>query len=152
MLNRCVTIEAISATTHADRRKPASETGKSATGMNATTRVQNRLPVGLRICVNQQLRRWSGPACLTGSPFSASVNGEQSTREASMRLVYLIVIVLLAAAAVVFVVQNRDPLTISFLGFSVSAPVAILSAVMYCLGAVTGGSLFALLRHSVRKL
>jgi uncharacterized integral membrane protein len=77
---------------------------------------------------------------------------EQSTREASMRLAYLIVIVLFAVAAIVFVVQNRDPLTISFLGFSVSAPVAVLSAIMYVLGAVTGGSLFALLRHSVRKL
>jgi lipopolysaccharide assembly protein A len=75
-----------------------------------------------------------------------------STREASMRLVYLIVIVLFVAAAIVFVAQNRDPLTISFLGFSVSAPVAILSGIMYFLGAVTGGSLFALLRHSVRKL
>jgi uncharacterized integral membrane protein len=69
-----------------------------------------------------------------------------------MRLVYLIVIVLLAAAAIVFVAQNVDPMTISFLGFSVSAPVAILSAIMYFLGALTGGSLLALLRHSVRKL
>jgi uncharacterized integral membrane protein len=69
-----------------------------------------------------------------------------------MRLVYLIVIVLLAAAAIVFVAQNRDPMTISFLGFSVSAPVAALSAIMYFLGALTGGSLLALLRHSVRKL
>jgi uncharacterized integral membrane protein len=69
-----------------------------------------------------------------------------------MRLVYLIVIVLFALAAIVFVVQNQDPLTISFLAFSVSAPVAILSAIMYFLGAVTGGSLFALLRHSVRKM
>ena len=69
-----------------------------------------------------------------------------------MRLVYLIVIVLFVAAAIVFVVQNRELLTITFLGFSVSASVAVLSAIMYCLGAVTGGSLFALLRHSVRNL
>jgi len=69
-----------------------------------------------------------------------------------MRLVYLIIIVLFAVAAIVFVVQNQEPLTISFLEFSVSAPVAVLSAIMYFLGAVTGGSLFGLLRHSVRKL
>jgi uncharacterized integral membrane protein len=69
-----------------------------------------------------------------------------------MRLVYLIVIVLFVAAAIVFVVQNRDTLTISFLGLSVSAPVAVLSTIMYLLGAVTGSSLYALLRHSVRKL
>jgi len=32
-----------------------------------------------------------------------------------MRLVYLILIILFAAAAVVFVIQNRDTVTISFL-------------------------------------
>jgi lipopolysaccharide assembly protein A len=69
-----------------------------------------------------------------------------------MRWVYLILIILFAAAALVFIVQNRDPLTISFLEFSVSAPVAVLSIIMYFLGALTGSSLLALLRHSVRRL
>lgn len=69
-----------------------------------------------------------------------------------MRWVYLIMIILFAAAAFVFIVQNREPLTISFLEFSVSAPVAVLSIIMYFLGTVTGGSLWALLRHSVRRL
>jgi hypothetical protein len=38
----------------------------------------------------------------------------------------------------------------SFLGFSIRAPLAILIAAVYVVGAVTGGSLFALLRRSYR--
>ena len=67
-----------------------------------------------------------------------------------MRWFYLILVVLIAAATLVFCVQNRDFVTMSFLNFSIRAPLAILAAVVYVLGAVTGGSLFALLRKSVR--
>ena len=67
-----------------------------------------------------------------------------------MRWVHLTIIVLFVVVMIVFAVQNRAPVTMSFLGFSVRAPLAILAAVVYLLGAVTGGSLFALLRKSVR--
>jgi uncharacterized integral membrane protein len=67
-----------------------------------------------------------------------------------MRWLYLTVIVLLVAATLLFVLQNRDVVTISFLGFSFRAPLAILIAVVYVIGAVTGGSLFALLRRSYK--
>jgi lipopolysaccharide assembly protein A len=69
---------------------------------------------------------------------------------ADMRWFYIVVIVLIAAATLVFCVQNRDFVTMSFLQFSIRAPLAILAVVVYVLGAVTGGSLFALLRKSVR--
>ena len=71
-------------------------------------------------------------------------------REVAVRWVYLTVIILLVAATLLFVLQNRDVVTISFLGFSVRAPLAILTAVVYVIGAVTGGSLFALLRRSYK--
>jgi lipopolysaccharide assembly protein A len=67
-----------------------------------------------------------------------------------MRWVHLTVIILLVAATLLFVLQNRDVVTISFLGFSIRAPLAILTAVVYVIGAVTGGSLFALLRRSYK--
>jgi lipopolysaccharide assembly protein A len=67
-----------------------------------------------------------------------------------MRWVYLLVIVLFAAAVVVFCVQNRDFVTVSFLQFSIRAPLAILALIVYVLGAATGGSLYALLRRSVQ--
>jgi uncharacterized integral membrane protein len=65
-----------------------------------------------------------------------------------MRWVHLAVIILLVAATLLFGLQNRDVVTISFLGFSVRAPLAILIAGVYVIGAVTGGSLFALFRRS----
>ena len=67
-----------------------------------------------------------------------------------MRWVYLTLIVLLASATLIFIIQNRDLVTMSFLGFSIRAPLAILIAAVYVVGAVTGGSLFALLRRSYR--
>jgi lipopolysaccharide assembly protein A len=67
-----------------------------------------------------------------------------------MRWVYLIVVVLFVAAIVLFGVQNLDLVTMSFLGFSARAPLAVLAVVVYVLGAVTGGSLLALLRKSVQ--
>jgi lipopolysaccharide assembly protein A len=37
----------------------------------------------------------------------------------------------------------------AFLGFSIRAPLALVAAGIYVLGAITGGSLFALLRRSI---
>lgn len=67
-----------------------------------------------------------------------------------MRWFYLIIVILFVAATVIFAVQNLDLVTMSFLGFSIRAPLALLAAVVYILGAATGGSLFAWLRHSVK--
>jgi uncharacterized integral membrane protein len=69
-----------------------------------------------------------------------------------MRVIYLILIILFVAAAVIFAVQNHETVTISFLDYSATAPIAVVAAAMYGLGALTGGTLLALLRHSVRKL
>jgi len=67
-----------------------------------------------------------------------------------MRWLYLTLIIVLAAATLVFILQNWDLVTMSFLGFSIRAPLAILIAAVYVVGAITGGSLFALLRRSYR--
>jgi lipopolysaccharide assembly protein A len=67
-----------------------------------------------------------------------------------MRWVYLTVIILFLLAIVLFSIQNVQSVTMSFLGFSIGAPLAILTAVVYVLGAITGGSLFAALRKSIR--
>jgi lipopolysaccharide assembly protein A len=65
-----------------------------------------------------------------------------------MRWIYLAFIVLFAAATLIFALQNLDAVTMSFLGFKVRAPLALLTIVVYLLGAATGGSLLALLRRS----
>ncbi len=65
-----------------------------------------------------------------------------------MRWIYLTVIILFALATLVFAVQNLQTVTIAFLGFSVSLPLALQAIVVYLLGMATGGSLWALLRRS----
>lgn len=67
-----------------------------------------------------------------------------------MRWFYLAIIILFVAAVLLFVIQNRDLVTMAFLGFSIRAPLAIIAAVVYLLGAATGGSLYAFLRWSVQ--
>jgi putative membrane protein len=65
-----------------------------------------------------------------------------------MRWFYLAVIVLFALATIIFALQNLEIITISFLGSNLRVPLALLVAVVYLLGAATGGSLLALLRRS----
>jgi uncharacterized integral membrane protein len=65
-----------------------------------------------------------------------------------MRWVYLAIIILFAAATILFALQNLEVATVTFLGFNARVPLALLIAVVYLVGAATGGSLFALLRRS----
>jgi putative membrane protein len=66
-----------------------------------------------------------------------------------MRWFHIIVVVLFALVTAIFAFQNLQTVTLAFLGFSVGAPLALLVVVIYVLGMVTGGSLFALLRRSI---
>jgi len=68
-----------------------------------------------------------------------------------MRWVHLAIVILFVAAAIIFAVQNREIATMAFLGFSIRAPLAVLIIGVYVLGAITGGSLLALLRRSVER-
>jgi uncharacterized integral membrane protein len=58
-------------------------------------------------------------------------------------------VVLFIAVMIVFVIQNREVVTMALLGFGIRAPLALVAAGFYALGAITGGSLFALLRRSI---
>jgi len=60
------------------------------------------------------------------------------------------IIVLFAAATVIFLVQNREIVSMDFLGFSVRTPLALMAAIFYLLGAITGSSAFVLLRRSMQ--
>jgi putative membrane protein len=65
-----------------------------------------------------------------------------------MRWIYLALIILFAVATLIFALQNLEAATMSFLGFKIRAPLALLTVVFYVLGAATGSSLLALLRWS----
>lgn len=66
-----------------------------------------------------------------------------------MRWIHFGVVVLFGVAVIVFIVQNLTTVTMSFLGFSARAPLAVLVALIYILGMATGGSLWSLLRRSI---
>ena len=68
-----------------------------------------------------------------------------------MRWIHLSIIGVFVAATILFGIQNRQLVTMSFLRFDLRAPLAILTVVFYLLGAATGGSLFALLRRSIHR-
>ncbi len=67
-----------------------------------------------------------------------------------MRWVHTAIVVLFAAATLIFLVQSREIVSMDFLGFSIRAPLALIAASFYLLGAITGGSAYALLRRSVQ--
>ena len=66
-----------------------------------------------------------------------------------MRWLYLAIVVVFVAALIVFVFQNTESVSVSFLTGAISLPLALVVFVVYVLGAMTGGSLYALLRRSV---
>jgi lipopolysaccharide assembly protein A len=68
-----------------------------------------------------------------------------------MRWLYIILVALFVVGTVVFVTQNFEIVTLSFLGFSASTRLGFLVVIFYLLGMVTGGSLFALLRRSIAR-
>jgi uncharacterized integral membrane protein len=57
--------------------------------------------------------------------------------------------VVFVAALIIFIFQNTQSVDVSFLALGVTLPLAILVLVAYVLGALSGGSMYALLRRSV---
>ena len=67
-----------------------------------------------------------------------------------MRYVYLAMILLLTVAVLVFTFQNFPSVTVVFLSIRITLPLALLVPIVYVLGLLTGGALWALLRTSYR--
>jgi lipopolysaccharide assembly protein A len=65
-----------------------------------------------------------------------------------MRWVNMAVIAIFVVATLIFAVQNFQSVTVSFLNFSIGVPQALLIAIIYLLGMVTGGSVWALMRRA----
>jgi putative membrane protein len=66
-----------------------------------------------------------------------------------VRWIYLAIVIVFVAALIIFVFQNTQSVSIAFLALGVTLPLALLAFIAYVLGALTGGSLYALLRRSV---
>jgi putative membrane protein len=63
-----------------------------------------------------------------------------------VRWVNIIVVVVLVAAMLIFALQNLQSVTVAFLAFRISAPLAVLVVAVYLLGMATGGSAWSLMR------
>ena len=66
-----------------------------------------------------------------------------------MRWLYLAIVIVFIVALIIFVFQNTAGVSMSFLTFGVTLPLAVLAFIVYVLGALTGGSLYALIRRSI---
>jgi uncharacterized integral membrane protein len=65
-----------------------------------------------------------------------------------MRVISIILSILLIGIVLLFSFQNRTAVTVLFLNWSATLPVAILVIAAYILGMVSGGSVVSFLRRS----
>lgn len=68
-----------------------------------------------------------------------------------MRYVYIGLIVAFTALVVLFKFQNLETVTVSLFSASMTLSVSTLVMLIYVLGMLTGGSLFALIRGLIRR-
>jgi uncharacterized integral membrane protein len=69
-----------------------------------------------------------------------------------MRRVYSVVLLLLFGAIGMFALQNREPIALEFLGWSISCPPALVVAVAYLLGMVSGWTVVGLWQRSLWRV
>jgi uncharacterized integral membrane protein len=67
-----------------------------------------------------------------------------------MRYLSIALIVLLTVAVVIFMGQNLESVTVSFLSLHLTLRLALVAILFYVLGMLTGSMLWSLLRHAVR--
>ena len=68
-----------------------------------------------------------------------------------MRFIYLVLLILFAGVTVLFALQNLQTITVSFLSWSVTLPIAAVVIGAYALGMASGGSVLAFLRWTLRR-
>jgi lipopolysaccharide assembly protein A len=69
-----------------------------------------------------------------------------------MRLIQAVILLCFLGAVGVFALQNREVITVNFLTWSLSAPVALLVVAVYFLGMLSGWTVVAFVRRSVRRI
>lgn len=66
------------------------------------------------------------------------------------RWVHIAVAAILVLVTAIFFFQNFHLVTFSFLGLSLTMPLAVIVVIFYILGLITGGSLISLVRWTMR--
>ncbi|HUU04967.1 MAG TPA: LapA family protein [Patescibacteria group bacterium] len=68
-----------------------------------------------------------------------------------MRIFTFLLLILIIGATVLFALQNLQTITVTFLSWSVTLPIAVVVAGTYFLGMVSGGGLLAFLRWTLQR-
>jgi uncharacterized integral membrane protein len=66
-----------------------------------------------------------------------------------MRFFYIALLVAFAAVVLIFSIQNRETVTVTFLSWSTTLPRFVVVIGAYLLGMASGGSVAGFIRHSV---
>ena len=69
-----------------------------------------------------------------------------------MRYILSIIFLIFLGAIGVFALQNTEVITVRFLNWNLTAPVALLAVVVYFLGMLSGWTVVAFVRRSVRGI
>ncbi len=69
-----------------------------------------------------------------------------------MRFIQAVIFLIFLAVIGVFALQNTDVITVSFLNWTLSGPIALLTVVVYFLGMLSGWTVVAFVRGSVRRI
>jgi lipopolysaccharide assembly protein A len=89
-------------------------------------------------------------------PLSRSVNPKVGSTSqvsgAAMRYIQAVILLVFLAAIGVFALQNRDVITVNFLTWNLSEPVALLTVVAYLIGMLSGWTIVAVVKGSFRRI
>jgi len=69
-----------------------------------------------------------------------------------MRLIQAVIFLVFLATIGIFAVQNRDVITVNFLNWSLSQPVAMVTVAVYILGMLSGWTVLTFARGSIRRV
>ncbi len=69
-----------------------------------------------------------------------------------MRIFYGLILLILFGAIGIFALQNRETITLQYLDRSVACPLALLIAIVYLLGMVSGWTVVGFVRRSLRRV
>jgi lipopolysaccharide assembly protein A len=69
-----------------------------------------------------------------------------------MRYVLATLLIVLLLAVGIFAVQNTQQVTVGFLHWSVSTPLALLIILVYLMGMSSGGTVFSFVRRSIQRV
>jgi uncharacterized integral membrane protein len=69
-----------------------------------------------------------------------------------MRLIQVSVFLALLVAIAIFAVQNTGLITVNFLNWNLAQPVALVTVAAYVLGMLSGWSVLAFMRRSLRQV